>query len=336
MHIIVHNFCESQIPHFLSTRTGQQKEIKLPILDIINAVQMLQPSEASVFKDEKTNVNTHINCVAPLEYKVHVLHVPATDNKSMDCAVDHLMTAHFLGQSYKIIHRNNSSDTNICLSLTKSLRYIGRQILPIQQVCRSICSALQTQNSCNLMQGFKFQSNFGKQHSFVGSSDLFTKDNATIISRITDDFKLYNDQNTYKHTSSLLQLASILCAHTPPNDNPLIYMLPHLSKHTPNEETLSVIMKTTPIKQKVTILTKGSDVNNRIGRHNLVLRSFSAESPLTKQLNQETSGLNSNLKSNFFVLQGPYDHQMAVLGVGDKDPDWSIVTSMLGQFYNCE
>ena len=162
----------------------------------------------------------------------------------------------------------------------------------------------------------------------------FLKDNASIISRLTDIFNTHQTKkHSYKYTARLAHLGALFCATAPPHSQATCFNVSALSKFTPSHDLLALMRETPPLKQSLTVLTKGADKNRRILRHNLTVRMYARDSEVARQLSCNNLGMNADVQSDILVVSGPHNEQLSFLFLNNEATTPSTLEQMLARFY---
>ena len=157
--------------------------------------------------------------------------------------------------------------------------------------------------------------------------ESFLQSNSGIISRFTD---ILNTTGTgrkylYKFAARLIHTGALFCATAPPQSctDPAVSSrtcmnVSALHKFTPCQQLMVLLQQAQPLKQSVTVLTKGTDQNVRTLRHNLAVRLMPIDSEFTQCMHSNHLGLNGDVHSDVLVLSGPIDGQLSVLFLGSE------------------
>lgn len=161
----------------------------------------------------------------------------------------------------------------------------------------------------------------------------FLKDNASIISRLTDIVNAHQTKkHSYKYTARLAHLGALFCATAPPHPEAICFNVSALSKFTPSADLLHLMRETPPLKQSLTVLTKGADKNTRVLRHNLTVRMYARDSEFARQLSANNLGLNADVQSDILVVSGPHNNQLSILFAGNETTTPHALEQMLARF----
>ena len=151
--------------------------------------------------------------------------------------------------------------------------------------------------------------------------------NASIISRFTDILNATGTNFSYKFAARLIHTGALFCATASPQPcstaDPDVSLgtcmnVSALHKFTPCQQLMDLLQQAPPLKQTVTLLTKGTDKNVRTLRYNLAVRLMPIDSEFTQCMHSNHLGLNGDVHSDVLVLSGPIDGQLSVLFLGSE------------------
>ena len=191
-------------------------------------------------------------------------------------------------------------------SISRLLHYTAQQMLP------------EYRKACDV--SLAFQSVFGSLVHRVGleskrrADDVFVRNNASTISKITDSFNATDSVQKYSASSiaKMAWLAAVFCATAPSSKGSLLHASQLQMSDMP-ERMAQTLEATAPEKRHITMLMRGESVDDRIRRFNLAVRVFSADSEFCKDLMPALVGLNESILSPVVVVSGVRNRQASAI-----------------------
>lgn len=303
----------SNIQVQLPLSENRKKNVKIPQSTIISSFQMLLKGEYNtLFNDADV-------CISLRKH-------PKTEHYVCNITSNNYSVDVDLSNEQELTLPNNMQTP----SVTRLIRFLKRQQVPEYNQCKHMINNLHIQQTFltgNTCQQTLNRSNVNKS----GVSDIFLKDNASTISKLTD--LLNNTQRvSYKHTAKLLALG-VLFATTSEHNKSTLFNVSQLNI-THNVDDLITNIYNQPVeKHYVTMLLRGNSQNERICRINVNVRIFPPGHEIIEKIESLGTNLNSSIQSGMMILTGVHDNQFAAIYFDTYSNDSNCLNYALNRFF---
>ena len=332
MRIHVHELTNEIALCAVQTLQGKLDYVHIPTMHIQNCLKSLLPYEGNTIQ---TNDRYSVHCVssAANEFEINLMR-PNTQETQLNDA-DHVLSVRITPSGYQILHAHDKHTLHT--SLTQCLQKLTAELLPLYSTCVTISSLIQNSSSESLLNLIHAQDSMKapiKTANFrMSLSNQFLQDNANIISQLTDRLNQSIDKPLcYKYAAKLIHLGALFCIGAQSGEGTCFHVNEFRS-FRPSTKMMQLIRNRVPLKRGVTVLTKGNSQAIRMYRHNLNVRFFSQESPLTQCISEESMPLNSHIKSDVMVITGIFNNQLAVICLGQENFTARQINVFLNNFY---
>ena len=257
-------------------------------------------------------------------------------NPKKNFAVDHVLCVCITPSGHQILHAHDKHTPHT--SLTQFLQKLTAEILPLYSICVTMSSLIQKSSSESLLNLIHAQDSMKAWRKTanvqMSLSDQFLQDNANMISQLTDRLNQNIDKSlSYKYAAKLIQLGALFCIGAQSGEGTCFHVNEFRS-FRPSTKMMQLIRNQVPSKRGVTVLTKGDSQAIRMYRHNLNVRFFSQQSPLTQCISEESMPLNSHIKSDVMIITGVFNNQLAAICLGEQNFTGQQINVFLNNFYS--
>jgi hypothetical protein len=204
-------------------------------------------------------------------------------------------------------------------SVLTLLAYMREQLIPMYATCCRVTARMQ-----GAFGSVALDPCVGIEHKRV--DDAFTKNNASVISRVTDvlnsslgahDRNLHN----FQYAARLVWLGSTFCATASLAKKFSLFHASQLQVTEMSEHMVEMLYAQEPEKQHVTTLMRGADPASRISRFNVAVRFFARDSEMVRELMPQVVGLNTSITSGVVVFTGVRNNQAAAVYLSSDTQD---------------
>ena len=313
------------------TERGKLDYVHIPSMHIQNCLKSLLPYEGHTIN---TDNGYSVHCVssAPNEFEINFTH----PNPKRNLLADHVLCVRITPSGYQTQHAYDKHTLHT--SLTQFLQKLSAELLPLYSTCVTMSSLIQNSSSESLLNLIHNQDSIKEWRKTANFqqclSNQFLQDNANIISQLTDRLNQSIDKSlSYKYAAKLIQLGALFCVGAQSGESACFHVNEFRS-FRPSTKMMRLVRNQVPSKRGVTVLTKGNSQAIRMYRHNLNVRFFSQQSPLTQCISEESMPLNSHIKSDVMIMTGIFNNQMAIICLGEQNFTAQQINVFLNTFYS--
>lgn len=216
-------------------------------------------------------------------------------------------------------------------SVLTLLAHIREQLIPMYDTCCRVSARMQ-----GAFGSIALDPCAGIEHKRL--DEAFTKNNASVISRVTDIFnsslgaherKLYN----FQYAARLVWLGSTFCATAAAAKNFSLFHASQLQVADMSEHMVEALYAKEPEKQHVTTLMRGADAASRISRFNVAVRFFPPDSEMVRELLPQVVGLNTRIASGVVIFTGVRNNQGAAVYLSSDTRDSAAHRAAVHAYY---
>jgi len=343
MRLHVHEFTNERALCLVRNVHGDLDYVHMPIFHMQNCLKSLLPYEGSTIKtNDKYNV--HCTSSTPNEFEINLIR-PSSEEDHKDA--DHVLSVYVTPSGYKILHahhiaakagnhaKGSYDKYTLHSSLAQCIHKVTAELLPMYSTCVKMSSLIQESSSESLLNLIQREdSNQTTVTEFRRPlSDQFLQDNDTVISTLTDLLNQCVDKHfCYKYAAKLIQLGGLFCVGAQSGKATCLHVN-EFRNFKPSARMLQLVRDQVPLKRGVTVLTKGESQAIRMYRHNLTVRLFNLQSPLTQCISAESMPLNGHIGSDVMVINGPFNDQLAIICLGQENFTSNHINAFLHTFY---
>jgi hypothetical protein len=339
-HITPNNTIKFCMPITIRDKHSNAARVSVPLHQLEACLQMLQPFEAHTLNSDDCSIL--IRCDRLNQFTLDFVEPKNAQTTLLQAVVNE----HGSG-----MRAPTADDLTDLTPAMHALQHTSCQILPLFATASSVSAQIQAQSSSSLlpmcqqvcavdgkpwtdMRDMRARSPWNWHCKRNNMPAYFLKDNASIMSRLTDIFNTHQTKkHSYKYTARLAHLGALFCATASPHSQATCFNVSALSKFTPSQELLTLMRETPPLKQGLTVLTKGSDKSTRVLRHNLTVRMYARDSEVARQLSSNNLDLNADVQSDILVVSGPHNEQLSILFLGNETTTPGTLEQMQARFY---
>ena len=291
---------------------------------LASMVQMLQLNERSSLLDTSKLVLTVSN-YGGNNFSVYCGEVIAADyNTRFEPAWQAWVTA-------DTIELAPTTPADLDGSVLTLLTHIKEQLIPMYATCCRVTARMQ-----GAFGSIALDPCAGIEHKRL--DDAFTKNNASVISRVTDMLNsapgaqrgmLYN----FQYAARLVWLGSSFCATASAAKKFSLFHASQLQVADMSEHMVEALYAKEPEKQHVTTLMRGADATSRISRFNVAVRFFTPDSEMVRELLPQVVGLNTSITSGVVVFTGVRNNQAAAVYLSSDTRDSAAHRAAVHAYY---
>ena len=285
------NTLKFSMPTASRGRHSSTARVSVSLQQVEACLQMLQPFEAHTLNADDCTILIRSDRLN--QFTIDIVESEHADTTLLQAVVNEY------GSGMRAPTADDLTDLTPAM---QALQHTSCQILPPFATASSVSAQIQAQSSSSLLpmcqqvcavdgkpwtdvRDMRARSPWNWHYKRNNMPAYFLKDNASIISRLTDIFNAnQTKKHSYKYTARLAHLGALFCATAPPHSQPICFNVSALSKFTPSHDLLNLMRETPPLKQSLTVLTKGPDKSTRVLRHNLTVRMHARDSEVARQL----------------------------------------------------
>jgi len=214
-------------------------------------------------------------------------------------------------------------------SVLTLLTHIKEQLIPMYATCCRVTARIQ-----GAFGSIALDPCVGTEHKRL--DDAFTKNNASVISRVTDMLNADAPRAVYnfQYAARLVWLASTFCATASTAKKFSLFHASQLQVADMSEQTVEALYAKEPEKQHVTTLMRGADASSRISRFNIAVRFFTPDSEMVRELLPQVVGLNTSITSGVVLFTGVRNNQAAAVYLSSDTRDSAAHRAAVHAYYS--